>query len=234
MTTSHSSPSPAGVGVAERAGRLGQRAVGEAAARLDAEPLLDPRVDRVAERREDLRHQQQLVVEAEARALHAAQEVFAGAEVEAAEAPGEGQPLEGAQAEPDPASASRGESEVRNSATGPETSTSRSAAGRPSSAGRHRLADRAQGALLGGREPRRALSAGGRRAADAAGQRPEPERQQRQEAVDEEVEQVDEDVVRRRGRSRASRARRRSCRPRGPAAAAGSGRRRPGRPGRCR
>ena len=41
MTTSHSSPSPRGLGVAERAARLRQRAVGEAAAALEADPLLD-------------------------------------------------------------------------------------------------------------------------------------------------------------------------------------------------
>ena len=43
MTTSHSSPSPAGAGVAERAGRLGRGAVGEAAGDLEPDPLLDLR-----------------------------------------------------------------------------------------------------------------------------------------------------------------------------------------------
>ena len=91
--------------------------------------------DRIAEGREDFRHQEQLVVQAEARLLHALQELIAGAAIEAAEAPGEGQPLEGAQAKPDPASACAERSRSRNSATGPETSTSRSAAGRPSMPG---------------------------------------------------------------------------------------------------
>ena len=102
ITTSHSSPSPAGSVSPSAAGRLRQGAVGEPAADLDPDPLLDLGLDGVAERREELRHQQQLVVEAEARALHPLQEVVAGGGVEAAEAPGEGQPLEGAQAELQP------------------------------------------------------------------------------------------------------------------------------------
>src|SRR6202040_2006784 len=80
-------------GVAEGARGLGQGAVAEPAADLDADPLFDLRHHRVAEGREDLRHQQKLVMEAEAGALHATQEVVTSSEVEPAEAPGEGQPL---------------------------------------------------------------------------------------------------------------------------------------------
>src|ERR1044072_1328264 len=88
----------------------------------------------------------------------------------------------------------RGESEVRNWPTGPETSTSRSAAGSPSTAGGHRSGDGAKRARLGGGHPRRALSAGVG-AVDLAAQRPKPKRRQSQEAIDEEVEQVDENVL---------------------------------------
>ncbi len=89
-------------GIAERAGRLRQGPVGEPAACLDPDPLLDLGEHRVAEGREDLGEQQQLMVEAEAGVLHAAEEVVAGPIVESAEPPGEGQPLEGAQPETDP------------------------------------------------------------------------------------------------------------------------------------
>src|SRR5262249_14472210 len=89
--------------IAERAGRLGQGAVDERAAGLDSERSLDARVDRVAERPEGLRHQRELVEEAEARFLHPPQKVFAGAALEMAEAPWEWQPLEEAQRQPNPA-----------------------------------------------------------------------------------------------------------------------------------
>ena len=80
-----------GLGIAERPARLRPRAVAEPAACLEADPPFDLGRDRVAQRREDLAHQQELAVDAEARSLHAMQKVFAGGEVEAAEAPGEGQ-----------------------------------------------------------------------------------------------------------------------------------------------
>ena len=160
-TTSHSSPSPPG-SVSPRV-PAGSGSEPSARRQLISIPIRSStsRVDRVAEGREDLRHQQQLVVEAEARALHAAQEVVAGGGVEAAEAPGEGQPLEGAQAEPDPGQDPRRDrgQELGDRAGDVDVALG---GGQPVDAGRHRLADRAQGALLGGREPRRAPSAGRR------------------------------------------------------------------------
>ena len=70
--------------------------------------------------------------------------------------------------------------------------------------------------------------------ADPAGERPEQQRDADQEAVDEEVEQVGEDVVVEQVEAERGRATRRPCRRRAPAAAAGSGRRRSRRPGRSR
>ena len=132
-------------------------------------------------------------MEGEARALELEQEVLPRRGVEAAEAPGEGQPLEGAQAELEPGQDPRRDraEEVGHRPGDVDVALGR---GQAVDARRHRRADRAQGALLSGRKPRRALSTGVDGAADAAGQDPEPEREQRQEAVDEEVEQVDEDV----------------------------------------
>ena len=159
MTTSHSSPSPAGSVSPSGPAGSGRDPSASRQLVLEADPLLDLRGDGVAEGREDLGHQQQLVVETEAGGLHATQEVLAGGGVEAAEAPGEGQPLEGAQAEPDPRQHPRRDraEELGDRAGDVDVALRR---GQAVEAGRHRRADRAQGALLGGREPRRALSAG--------------------------------------------------------------------------
>ena len=97
MTTSHSSPSPAGSVSPRLPAGSGSDAVGRGAADLEADPLLHLVRDRVAEGGEELRHQQQVVVERELGALQLQQEVLLRGRVEAAEAPGEGQPLEGAQ-----------------------------------------------------------------------------------------------------------------------------------------
>ncbi len=169
--------------VAQRPGWLRHRAVGQPAARLEAEPLLDPRVDRVAERREGLGHQQQLVMQFEPGVLHAPQEVLASGRVEPAEAPGERQPLEGAQAELDPsqeAGRDRGQ-ELGDRAGHLDLALRRR---QTVDARRHRRADRAQGALLSGGEPWRALSTGVDRAADPTRERPQPQSQQGEEAVD--------------------------------------------------
>ena len=135
--------------VSERPRGLWKRAVGEAAAGFDPDLLLDLGDHRVAQRREDLCHQQQLVVEPEARLLHAAQEVVAGSGAEVAEAPGERQPLEGPQAELDAGQHPRrdGGKELGHRAGDVDVTLG----GRqPVDAGPHRLADRAQSALLGG------------------------------------------------------------------------------------
>ena len=79
--------------------------------------------------------------------------------------------------------------------TGPETSTSRSAAGRPSRPGAIASQIALRVRCSAAESPGGRCQPGAAGAVDAAGQRPEPERQQRQEAVDEEVEQVDEDVL---------------------------------------
>ena len=107
---------------------------------------------------------------------------------------GKGSHSKARSAEPDPGQHPRRErlQELGDRAGDVDVALSR---GQPVDAGPHRLADRAQGALLGGREPRRALSAGAGLAVDATDQRPEPERDEDERAVDEEVEQVGEDVV---------------------------------------
>ena len=179
--------------ISQRAGRLGNPAVSQSAAGLDPDPPLDLGQRRVAQGREDLRHQQKLVVESEARPLHAPQEVVTGLGVEAAEAPRERQPLEGAQSQPNPGQHPRRErlEELGDRAGHVDLALG---GGQPVDAGPHRCADRAKGPLLGGREPRRALSAGAGPAVDATAQRPEPERDEHEAAVDEEVEQVGEYV----------------------------------------
>ncbi len=193
MTTSHSSPSPRGSVSPRLPAGSGSEPSASAQLDLEADPLPHLRRHRVAERREQLRHQQQVVVEREARALQLQQEVLARLGVEAAEAPGEGQPLEGPQAESQ-ARQHAGRDRAQEVGDRPGDVDVALGGRQAVDARRHRRADRAQGALLSGREPWRALSTGVGRTADAAGQDPEPEREQRQEAVDEEVEQVDEDV----------------------------------------
>ena len=77
-------------------------------------------------------------------------EVLASAEVEAAEAPGKGQPLESAQPQPQAGQdARRGRGEELGHRAGDLDLALRR--WQPVDAGRHRLADRAQGALLSGR-----------------------------------------------------------------------------------
>ena len=100
MTTSHSSPSPAGVVFPSDPRGSGIEPSERAQEILTPMLLLDLRGDGVAEGREELRHQQQVVMDAEGETLHPAQEVFARFTIETAEAPREGQPLEDAQAEP--------------------------------------------------------------------------------------------------------------------------------------
>ena len=113
--------------------------------------------------------------------------------IEAAEPPRKGQPLEGAEPKAQAGQHPRreGAQELGDGAGDVEVALGR---GQPVDARGHRRADRAQGALLSGREPWRAPSAGGGGSADPARQHPEVEREQRQEAVDEEVQQVVEDL----------------------------------------
>ena len=227
-------PRPRGSVSPERAGRLGQRAVGEAAADLEADPLLDlgrrprsrgwRRPSPSAAGRGGGRSASPPCLRRKSSRAPASRRL---------KRQGNGSHSK-ARSPSRSRRRTRGETEARNSATGPETSTSRSAAGRPSMPG----AIAAQIALRvrcsAAESPGERLQPGVGGPADPAGQRPEPEREQREEAVDEEVEQVDEDVLveeeeaerGERGGGLAGREHQQQRR--------GSGRRRSGRPGRCR
>ena len=158
MTTSHSSPSPGGLGVA-RASRRGSGSEPSASRQPISKPIRSSTsgVDRVAE--------------GARRASPSAAGRGGGESAsppcvrrKSSRAPGsrrlkrQGKGSHSKARRPSLSRARlRGESEREEARRpAPETSTSRSAAGRPSMPGRHRLADRAQGALLGGGKPRRA------------------------------------------------------------------------------
>jgi hypothetical protein len=181
------------LGVAERACRLGDAAVGEPAADLVADPRPHLRRHRVAERREQLRHQQQVDFKRPVGALQPLQEPFAPALVHVAEAARERQPLEGAEAEAQLQQQLRwgGAQELGDRPGDVDLALGARQAVDPR---RHRPADRAQGPAFG---PSEAWRAGARfeRAIDPSGEDVEPERRQDQRAVDQGAQQVGEDVA---------------------------------------
>ena len=164
ITTSHSSPRRWGARVAERARRLGG-SVPSASAAADLDRRSAPRPRGGVRSRASRRPSPAAAARGGGGSASPPcwrRKSSRASRVEAAEAPREGQPLEGAQAEPDPAQDRCGE--TRGEELGDRAGDVDVALGRGQAveARAHRLAERAQGALLGGREPRRAPSAGRR------------------------------------------------------------------------